>query len=172
MQYTNGFKARMVQRLTGPERISATALSKEVGVSQAPLSRWLQAASTVGTVGGGHSNREGGGKTPRRWPAEEKLRVVNEAARLSDEDLGAFLRKEGIHEAQLDEWRGVIAEAAKIALGGSRKRAKASPEAKRIRELEKELLRKDRALAEVTALLTLKKKAQQIWGDADDDTGT
>ena len=53
---------------------------------------------------------------------------------------------------------------------GSRRRAKVSPEAKRIRELEKELLRKDKALAEAAALIVLKKKAQAIWGDEDDDT--
>lgn len=168
MQYSNGFKARMVQRLSGPEGISATALSKEVGVSQATLSRWLRAASTVGAMGGGQSNREGGGKTPRRWTAEEKLRVLTEASRLSDDDLGAFLRKEGLHTAQLEEWRKLAA----AALTDASKSRKKSPEARRVKELEKELLRKDRALAEVTALLALKKKAQQIWGDGDDDTGT
>lgn len=172
MQYSNGFKARMVRRMAGAEGISATALAKEVGVSQATLSRWLRGASTVGAMGGGQNNREGGGKSPRRWTAEEKLRVVNEAARLSDTELGAFLRKEGVHQAQLDEWRVVIAEAAKNALSGSKRRAKVSPESKRIQELERELLRKDRALAEVTALLALKKKAQEIWGDGDDDTST
>ena len=54
--------------------------------------------------------------------------------------------------------------------GGKRKRSKTSPEARRVRELEKELRRKDKALAEASALLVLKKKAQAIWGDEDDDT--
>jgi hypothetical protein len=94
--------------------------------------------------------------------------VVTEAAKLSDADLGAFMRKEGLHEAQLDEWRALVTQA----LTGPKKRAKKSPEARRVKELEKELLRKDRALAEVTALLALKKKVQAIWGDEDDDTPT
>jgi transposase len=38
------------------------------------------------------------------------------------------------------------------------------------RELEKELRRKDKALAETAALLVLKKKVQEIWGDEDGDT--
>lgn len=167
MLYTNGFKARMVRRMAGPEGISATALSKEVGVSQATLSRWLREAPTVGTVGGGQHKREGG-KSPRHWTAEEKLRVLNEAARLSGDELGAFLRKEGLHTAQLDEWHKLATEA----LTGPKRGARKSSEARRIKELEKELLRKDRALAEVTALLALKKKAQEIWGDGDDDTTT
>jgi hypothetical protein len=40
---------------------------------------------------------------------------------------------------------------------------------KRIRELEKELNRKERALAEAAALLILRKKAQAIWGDKEED---
>jgi transposase-like protein len=172
LQYTNGFKARMVRRMAGPERVSATALSKEVGVSQATLSRWLCAARTVGSMGGGQRKMEGGANSPRHWTAEEKLRVVMEAANLSDDELGAFLRKEGLHETQLEEWRKVITDAAKSALSGSKKRAKASPEAKRIKQLERELNRKEKALAEVAALLALKKKVDEIWGDGDDDTAT
>ena len=42
--YANGFKARMVQRMTGPRSISAIALSREVGVPQPTLSTWLREA--------------------------------------------------------------------------------------------------------------------------------
>jgi hypothetical protein len=48
--------------------------------------------------------------------------------------------------------------------------AKEKTDAKRIRELEAELRRKDKALAETAALLILKKKVLAIWGDGDDDT--
>ena len=37
-------------------------------------------------------------------------------------------------------------------------------------ELEKELLRKDKALAEAAAIIILKKKVQSIWGDEDEPT--
>jgi transposase-like protein len=110
----------------------------------------------------------------RSWTAEEKVRVVFEASRLSEEELGAFLRREGLHESQLEEWRTAVTEAATAAMraSGKGKSKKASPEQKRLRQLEKELLRKDKALAEVAALLTLKKKVQEIWGDEDGDTPT
>ena len=49
-------------------------------------------------------------------------------------------------------------------------RKAASAEARRVRDLERELQRKEKALAEAAALLVLKKKAQAIWGDEDDDT--
>ncbi len=102
-------------------------------------------------------------KRPQDWSAEEKLAAVLEAASLSEGELGAFLRSRGLHEAQLQQWRD------QMVIGLEPKPAK-RVETKRIRELEKELRRKDKALAETAALLVLKKKAQEIWGDEDDDT--
>lgn len=86
-----------------------------------------------------------------------------EASRLAGTELGAFLRREGLHEATLREWKSSVLEAL-----GPQKVSRA--DAKRIRELEKQLRRKDRALAETAALLVLQKKAQELWGDEDDDT--
>jgi transposase-like protein len=106
-------------------------------------------------------------KRPQDWSAQEKLAAVMEAASLSDEELGAFLRSRGLHEAQLQQWRDLmLAGLEPKAVQGAKK----APEVKRVRELEKELRRKDKALAETAALLVLKKKAQAIWGDEDDDT--
>jgi hypothetical protein len=92
------------------------------------------------------------------------------AQQLSEVDLGELLRREGLHSAQLEEWR----RATLAALTGSAAfRPKRSAEdGKRIKVLEREILRKDRALAEVTALLVLQKKVREIWGDADDGTTT
>jgi len=106
-------------------------------------------------------------KRPQDWSAEEKLAAVIEAATLPDEDLGAFLRRKGLHEAQLEEWRQQV-------LSGLASRparaSKPTGEARRVKELEKELRRKDKALAEAAALLVLQKKVRAIWGDEDDDT--
>jgi len=114
-----------------------------------------------------HDNdRETKQRRPQDWNAEEKLEVVMEAQGLSEEEVGAFLRRKGLHEAQLKEWR----EAALAALGSRRAGSVSKAEAKRIRQLERELKRKDKALAEAAALLVLQKKVQALWGDEDDDT--
>ena len=161
MEYSEGFRSKMVQKLATPGGPSATALSKETGVPQSTLSRWLRKAGTVA----GMSERK---KRPQDRSPEEKLRTVVEAEGLSEEELGAFLRSRGIHRAHLERWRASMRSA--LESDGKRKRSKTSPEARRVRELEKELRRKDKALAEASALLVLKKKAQAIWGDEDDDT--
>ena len=160
VRYSNRFKSRMVQRMLGPEGLSATALSKEMGITQSTLSRWLRQASE-GKVPAMPKK-----KRPQDWTPEEKLSVVAEASALPDDELGAFLRRKGLHAAQLERWR----EAMFAAVSRPSRSRKASPEARRVRELEKELRRKDKALAEAAALLVLKKKARAIWGDEDDDT--
>jgi transposase len=169
MQYAPGFKANVVRRLTGPSAVTATALAKELGLSQPTLSRWVsrwvREASSLRRMS--DEKKQVKAKSPAQWTAAEKLRVIGAAAALSDEELGEFLRREGIHKAQLDEWRA----AAAAGLEKPRKESKASPEAKRVKQLEKELRRKEKALAEAAALLVLKKKAQEIWGDEDDSTG-
>lgn len=173
-KYTAGFRARMVQRMAGPEGISATALAKEVGVPQPTLSLWLRRAPRVSAMTKDRDHQgESKARRNKSWTPEEKLRIVLQASSLSEEQLGSFLRREGLHGAQLDEWREKALEAATTALQSpAAKKRGPTPEAIRIRELEKELHRKDRALAEVTALLALKKKLQALWGDVEDDTST
>ena len=167
--YNNGFKARMVQRMTGAGAISAMALSREVGVSQTSLSKWLREARRIVTMSNKREDRSGGARRPKDWTPEEKLKAVVAAAATPDAEIGEFLRKHGLHEAQLKEWRETIVEA--FATGKKRApAAKPSGEAKRISELERELHRKDRALAEVTALLAIKKKLDLLMGVPDDDT--
>lgn len=108
-------------------------------------------------------------RRPEDLSPEDKLRIVREAARLEGPELGAFLRRQGVHEADLARWHSVADEAALAALAGRRQR---SAEQKRVRKLESELRRKDRALAETAALLVLEKKAGALWGDREDDDTT
>jgi transposase len=163
--HPEGFKARMVARMTGPEGASASALSRETGVTQTTLSRWLRKASSLHRM----SQPQEPSNSPREWTPEEKLRVVSEASQLEQKDLGAFLRREGLHEAQLQEWT----RAAVASLGAPRPNTRrATDSERRILHLERELERKDKALAEVTALLVLQKKLRALLGDAGDGTDT
>lgn len=154
-----------------PAGPTATQLSHDVGIGQPTLSRWLRQATTVDPV----SKRRKRPSAPKQTPdqkrpedriAEEKLRLVLEANGLREADLGEFLRRHGLHEADLAAWR----EAAIAGLGAAQTPQGRSGDARRVRELEKELRRKDKALAETAALLVLQKKVRAIWGDGDDDT--
>jgi transposase len=166
-EYSENFKRKMVQRMTGPHARSATALAKETGVAQATLSRWLIQARTMRPMSKKDDRDERKPDLIRKERSpEDKLRLVLEASRLSEAELGAFLRREGLHEPELDEWRDAMISGLKPPPS---KHAR-SQEVRRVRELEKELRRKDKALAEAAALLVLQKKVQALWGDEDDDT--
>ncbi len=141
-EYSAAFKARVVKQMVGPQAVSATRLAATLGVPQPTLSRWVREVRSVD----GMPRRE-----RTQWTGAEKLRVVLAAAGLEDSALGALLRREGLQGAQLAAWRQV----AETALDAPARRATA--ETTRIQELERELARKDRALAETAALLVLKK---------------
>jgi transposase len=171
MQYTDTFKARMVRRMLGPSGVSAHALEKEVGVSQPTLSRWLRETATFQAMAKKDKKAVPTpavvqGKRPQDWTPAEKLRAVAETLDLEGEALGEYLRRHGIHHEQLEQWRGSAKEGLERPLAKQRSKG----ETKRIKELERELRQKEKALAETAALLVLRKKVNALWGDGDDDT--
>jgi transposase len=161
----------MVQRMTGPKRMSANALAQEVGVQQPTLSRWLREAGTVEDVSKKKPKAkrlQPEGRRPSEWSAEEKVRVVIASGALVDAELGEFLRREGLHEEDLARFRDEVRSAAVAGLTTSKKPR--NDEQKRIKDLERELKRKEAALAETAALLVLRKKAGALWGGEGEDT--
>lgn len=167
MIYTDSFKAKMVQRLSPPNAITAMSLSKEVGVSQSQLSRWLRDARTVVPMSKERPSDRVVQASGNMRSASEKLRIVMAAAALGPAELGAFLRREGVHEAELEQWRTAVLEG--LEGGGARSSARGG-EGRRIKELERELRRKDKALAEAAALLVLQKKFHTYLEERDKDT--
>jgi transposase-like protein len=133
-------------------------MAREIGVSRSTLYRWASETDTVDVVDqpeppsfSKSMQRMSNVKRPQDWSPEEKLAVVLEAMSLSEEDLGPFLRSRGLHEAHLQQWHDQM-------LYGLEPLPAKRAERRRIQELEKEIRRKDKALAEAAALLVLKKK--------------
>jgi transposase-like protein len=157
-EYSLEFKRRMVAKMVGPDGRSASGVSEETGIPQPTLSRWKRKLSEAEPLEG---------KRPQDWTASERFEAVLEASRLSDAELGEFLRRRGLHASHVEQWRRTAEEALAPRPRRSRKRSKEKQE---IRRLERELDRKEKALAETAALLVLKKKADSIWGV--EDAGT
>jgi hypothetical protein len=89
------------------------------------------------------------------WTAEAKLKAIVETAGLAEPELGLYLRREGVYSHQ-------------IAHFATRPTLKKDARDETIRQLEREILRKDNALAEASALLILQKKVDLIWGSRDE----
>ena len=75
--YSEAFKQKMIQRLTGKEAVSALQLSKETEVTQQNLSRWLAQARNLPAVGVAEDY------CVRRWTVEQKARMLAEGSKLS-----------------------------------------------------------------------------------------
>jgi len=153
MLYAENFKKSMVQKLLLPGGPSVLTLSRETGVSEQSLYNWKVKYQNRGS---GEFQR-----SPRQWTNEEKYEALLEAARLTGEDLGKWLREKGLRSEHVEIWRHEM----KKNLNQQEKNTELKEAKNRIKELERH--RKDKALAEMSALVVLKKKVGLLWGDED-----
>jgi transposase len=151
--YSIAFKQKMVERLTGKHAVNSSQLAREMGVRQQNLSRWLQEARSLPLVA---SN------TPksRVWTVEQKAQVIADASKLGGEQLTSYLEREGIKLADFERWRISLEEDGQGSIATT----------KYIRKLERDLARKEKALAEAAVLLVLKKTIDSYYKEEDDDT--
>ena len=147
-RYGQAFKDRAVARLLPPESADVNAVAVKVGVSASTLERWRADALASGKKSGG-------------WTAAARFEAVLTTASMSEEQKNAWCRAQGIYPSELDEWRETAKGALDQVRPGEVKTSKA--ERQRIRELERELRRKDKALAEAAALLVLSKNLEAIF---------
>ncbi|MGH8028529.1 MAG: IS3 family transposase [Arenimonas sp.] len=146
-RYGQAFKDRAVARLLPPESAPVQSVAREVGIATATLERW-------------HKDAQSRPARERAWTAGARLDAVIAAAAMNEAGRSAWCREHGVFPAELDKWRDSA-----IAALAEPEEARASPQAtrhdrKRIKQLERDLLRKDRALAETAALLVLSKKGR------------
>lgn len=108
-------------------------------------------------------------RRPQDWSAAEKLKAVIEFEGLSPDKRGEFLRREGLHAEHVEAWKKTMQAGLDSKVSTQESRAEMSELRARNKELERDLRRKDKALAETTALLVLKKKADLIWGTGENE---
>ena len=155
-RYGQAFKDRAVARLLPPESAAVDLVAREVGIGVGTLARWREDAQSRPARG-------------RAWTAGARLEAVITTAALDEAGKSAWCREHGMYPGELDQWR-----ASATAALSEPEEARASPQStrqdrKRIKELERELLRKDRALAETAALLVLSKKVAAIFNKGEDE---
>ena len=155
-RYGQKFKDAVVARLLPPESASLEAVSQKVGISVATLARWRAAALAA---------NDGNG-SPRQWTPATRLEAVIATAAMDEAARSAWCREHGLFPSDLEHWK-------QDALGGlgdprDEGAAEAKQKRRRVKELERDLSRKDKALAETAALLVLSKKLSAIFRDGED----
>ena len=164
MNYSSELKEALLCRMLPPNNESITKISREEGISEQTLRNWRDKARVDGTAAPGTD------AVPDDWSTQDKFLIVVETASMSEAELAEYARKKGLYVEQIKAWRdacmnangGVAKQAAELS-----KKLKESERANR--QLQKELERKEKALAETAALLVLRKKADAIWGDPEEE---
>jgi transposase len=154
-QYSQEFKDAIVTKVINRGKFGIAEVCAREGIRVGSVYRWMR-RDNLGVMKTKPASKS--------WSAHEKLQAISETLSTSETDTGLYLRREGLYSHQVEEWRGQVL----ASLESTPKR----PAAKdgrddRIKELEREILRKDKALAEASALLILQKKVSLIWGDED-----
>jgi transposase len=150
-RYGQKFKAAVVARLLPPESSSLEAVSQKVGISIPTLERWRAAALAANDGNAG----------PRQWTPAARLEAVIATAAMDEAARSTWCREHGLFPTDLDRWKqDAISGLGKPRDDGA---AEAKQERRRIKELERDLSRKDKALAETPALLVLSKKLSALF---------
>jgi transposase-like protein len=158
-QYTKEKKEHALTLMSAPKNKPVPEVSQLTGIPEATLYLWRKQARSAGRA------VPGDGQNPEDWSAADKFAVVLETAPLGEAELAEYCRQKGLFVEQVRRWRSE----AQTALGQvSNGKAERAQDKKRIRELEKDLRRKEKALAEAAALLVLSRKYEALRTDGED----
>lgn len=158
--YSEEFKLQAVKKLFMPGSKSLSRTAKKLGISPSTLFYWKEKYSK-------DSIMKKSNKISIR-SKEEKFNALIATAALSEHEMGEYLRSNGLHSSDLARFKDECIESLK-APG----RPQLDPELVKLRNengaLSRDLQRKDKALAEMSARVILLKKSHEIWGAAEDD---
>lgn len=163
MAYSKERKEAALKRLLPPVSEAIRRLSDSTGIGEATLYKWRTEARGAGRFA---PDADAG---PEGWSSADKFAAVLETAAMNSADLAEYCRKRGLYPEQITAWRAACEQANDWDRARSAQLSQATKEdRKRVKELERDLARKEKALAEAAALLVLRKKMAAIWNDGED----
>jgi transposase-like protein len=160
--YSVEFREQALAKVLQRGNRSVGTVASELNMNVLTLRKWIRVSNAA--------NRNPApvdARRPEDWSLEERLLALQQSHGLSDEALNAWCRERGLFSHHLDQWR------AQFCSGGTTSSARANaPEMRELKQanaqLQRELKRKEKALAEAAALLVLSKKYQALFGDEDE----
>jgi transposase-like protein len=157
-------KDAILNKMLAPHPPTIRELAQREGISEATLYNWRNQLRREGRPVPEHD------RSSENWSAQTKFAVVLETATLSEVELSEYCRAKGLFPEQVKQWREISIQAHAEADTSDAANAQQNKVLrKQNKRLEREILRKDKALAEAAALLILQKKVRALWGDNEDD---
>lgn len=166
-RHTKSFKLKAVEKaLNRPGHQTLGQLAEQLGIGYSTLTRWMYDVkqgklSEQSTAALQH-------KRPEDWTGAEKLRAIIDTEALSEQEKGRYCREQGLYQHQIEQWKQQLMSKNDNDNQNQYKEQLKALKAENQR-LQKELARKEKALAEAAALLVLKKKAQTLFGSDGED---
>lgn len=160
-RYTEERRQAVVAKLLPPQSLTPQEVAEQEGISLPTIYKWLGEGRAAGRC-----VRNAGVRGAGDWSSEDRFAAVLETASMNAEETAEYCRRRGLYAEHLVSWRRDCEQAGSLSQEQRRRESEElKTQRRRIRELERELRRKDAALAETAALLALRKKAAVIWGD-------
>jgi len=160
-QYSEEFKASIIAKMLPPNDVPVPQLVRETGIPKDTLYTWRSKHRKLLGSSAGQAQASG------EPSSEEKFAVVIETASLNEVELSEYCRRKGLYPAQISAWTNACTQA-NASQTPKLDRTQLKAQVKHIKQLEAELRRKDKALAEAAALLVLQKKVRALWGEPED----
>ncbi len=162
--FSNELKHKIMLRMMPPNNESVSQIARDSGLSEGTLYKWQKEARANGFV------IPGGEKKSEKWSTRDKFAIVVETSTLSEIELSEYCRSKGLFVEQVEAWRDACMQAnGGVAEQATRLEKELRNKERENKNLARELKRKDAALAETAALLVLRKKAREIWGDPEEE---
>lgn len=156
-------KEQALLRLLPPYSWSLRQIANEVGTSPSTILKWRKQLEDEGLLMPKEEN-------DIEYSADQIFTFVLESALLSEYELAEYCRKNGLYVDQIKQWKKICINAN---VSNSSKQTQVAKESRidkrRIKTLEKELQRKDKALAETAALLVLREKFNAQWEEKEEE---
>jgi len=154
------FKMSLIQKNLLPNGPSLRSLAEKNDLSASTLYSWKRKYV-----------KRLGMKTSNEWTPEKKMETIIKTASMEEGELGEFLRQNGLYSTDIAQWKQDFYSSQQLA--GRVGRPKKSPELVELEKshetLKKELRRKEKALAEMSARVVLLKKSQEIFGGREEE---
>jgi len=160
-EYSEEFKANLIAKMLPPNNVPVPQLVRETGIPKDTLYTWRSKHRKA------TSNATVQPLAPGEMSSEEKFTVVLESASLNEVELSEYCRRKGLYPEQISAWTTACTQANAVQ-APKLDRTQMKAQAKHIKQLEAELRRKEKALAEAAALLVLQKKIRALWEEPED----
>ncbi len=155
--FSDEFRKQAVRRFLTRGNQPVADLATECGVTTITLKRWVEMMSQ----GSSTQNQ----KKRSATLSVDKFALIVYFLRLPEDKQGAFLREHGLTSDQLASWEAELKSQLDRTPNEELLRVETQQAKQRVKDLEKQILRKDKVLAETTALLVLSKKLEALWGN-------